>query len=137
MYMHMIRYGSKLKGMIKESGYTLKQISEKIDVPASTIATWYRSEYPPLEGIVKMCNFFNIELSDFFADETKTKSTLPEYITQSDAAALKILNTAIDPKSRVEIKKMYIHAMKAVLVMYKDKLGHMPEFKKLFEDEEK
>lgn len=131
----MIRYGSKIKSMIKESGLTLKEISEKMDIPASTISSWYKSEYPPLEAIIKLCEFFGISVAEFFWDDSgELKKELPYYITKSDADILKILNTSIDPKTRIEIKHIFAGMLKIALLQHSDKIKHSPEFKELFKD---
>jgi len=131
----MIRYGSKLKGMIKDSGYTLKQISEKIDVPASTISSWYKSEFPPLEGIVKMCNFFKIELTDFFKDESKeTDESLLSYLSSQDREILNLLNAPNNTETRIAIKELFINSMKIFLLQHEHMLKNNPEYKKIFKN---
>ncbi len=131
----MTGYGTKLKNLIKDSGYTLKQISEKIEVPASTIASWYKSEYPPLEAIIKMCCFLKINLWEFFINDNEDlKNILPDYIKPEDAALFKLLNNDVDISIRIEVKKLMVQTMKVVLSGNVDKLKDKPEYKMLFGD---
>lgn len=133
----IMEYGTKLKKLVKDSGLTLQEISEGISVPPSTIVGWYKTIYPPLEQIVKMCNFFKIELWEFFLDNpAKLNKYMPDYIKAEDAAILKILNTSVDVKTRVEVKKLFVQAMKLILLQNAAKYRHMPEFQALFPDYE-
>jgi len=46
------------------SVYKLAQLSE---IPQSTIVTWYKKGHmPPVDKIERLCNTFNIPLSQFF-----------------------------------------------------------------------
>lgn len=132
-----MEYGSKIRQLIKDSGYSLQEVSEKIGVPAPTIAHWYKSIYPPLEQIVKICEFFKIELWEFFLDNpAKLNKYLPDYIKAEDAAILKILNTSVDVKMRVEVKKIFVQSLKLIVLQNAAKYRHMPEFQALFPDYE-
>jgi transcriptional regulator with XRE-family HTH domain len=129
-------YGEKLKNLREHYGYSQRELALKIGINQANISFWEKADYPSLDGITKVCEFLKIPIYEFFIEnENQLKNTLPDYITPSDAAVLKILNTAIDIKTRVEIKKVFIHTMKVALMQYKDKLQHMPEFKKIFGDE--
>ena len=130
----MIGYGTKLKNLIKDSGYTLKEISERIDVPASTIASWYKSEYPPLDSIIKMCEFFKINVWEFFInDNEELKKILPSFISTDEINMLKLINTRMDVEQRIIVKKAFLEIIKAVLINNEDKFKDLPEYKALFD----
>jgi len=132
--------GDKLKNLRKHYGFSQNDIAKKLEMSQHNVS-YYESQNELsglLEYIYKFCLMLNIPVADFFLEDIdELKKDLPDYITPADAAILKVLNTAVDAKTRIEVKSAFVHIMKAVLVKYQDKLGHMPEFKKLFGDEEK
>ncbi len=52
--------GDKIKDLIENSG---------INATISTISTWERNPYPPLQAIEKVCSHYQVPLWEFFADE--------------------------------------------------------------------
>ena len=130
----MTGYGTKLKNLIKDSGYTLKEISERIDVPASTIASWYKSEYPPLDSIIKMCQFFKIDTWEFFINGNEDlKKILPSFISTDEINMLKLINTRMDAETRTQVKKVFLEIIKTVLIKDEEKFKDIPEYKELFD----
>lgn len=127
--------GDKLRSLREYYGYSQSELGRHLEIPPRNISNYETISEPTgvLDYITKFCIFFKMPVAEFFMEDLEDlKNKLPDYITPADAAVLKILNTAIDPKSRIEIKKVFIHAMKAVLVMNQEKLGHMPEYRKIF-----
>ena len=59
-------YGGNLRELIKKSGLNQLQLAEKINVSGSTITHWCNAEYPPLEGVEKICKYLDVSLSEFF-----------------------------------------------------------------------
>jgi len=131
--------GEKLKSLRKHYGFTQAQLEEKLGVLQKNISNYESTNEPGgvLDYILKFCDLINMPVEEFFMEDLDDlKRKLPDYITPADAAVLKILNTAIDAKTRIEVKQVFIHTMKVALMQYKDKLQHMPEFKKLFGEED-
>jgi len=131
----VMNIGDKIKNMREYYGYSQTDIAKSLNVTQRNIS--YYESMPVatgiLEFIVEFCEFLKIPLAEFFIEDVEDlKKELPDYITPSDAAILKVLNTAVDTKTRIEVKEAFVHIMKAVLVRYEDRLKHMPEFKKLF-----
>ncbi len=130
--------GDKLKNLRKHYGFSQSDLADKLQISQNNIS-YYESMSDAtglLEHIIKFCELFKIPVVDFFIEDMEDlKQTLPDYITPSDAAILKILNTQVDIKTRIEVKEAFVHIMKAVLVKYQDRLSHMPEFQKIFGDE--
>jgi len=127
--------GEKLKALRKHYGFTQTELEKRLNILQKNISNYETISEPSgvLEYIIKFCALINLPVEEFFMEDVEDlKRKLPDYITPSDAAILKILNTAVDVKTRIEVKQVFIHTMKAVLMQYQDKLGHMPEFKKLF-----
>jgi len=127
--------GDKLRSLREYYGYTQSELGRKLEVPPRNISNYETIVEPTgvLEYIVQFCDFLKIPVAEFFIEDVEDlKRDLPDYITPADAAILKVLNTAVDAKTRIEVKSAFVHIMKAVLVKYQDKLGHMPEYKKLF-----
>jgi len=131
--------GEKLKQMRKHYGYSQSDLSRLLEVPQTSISNYEsQSEVTGmLDYIYKFCEILKIPVADIFIEDLSTlKKNLPDYITIEDAAMFKILNTAIDQKTRMEVKSAFVNIMKAVLIQYADRLEHMPEYKKLFGDTE-
>lgn len=61
-----MKYGSRLREVIKDSEYNQVELAEKIGVSKSTISFWINAEYPPLDGIEKVCNEIGMPLYAFF-----------------------------------------------------------------------
>lgn len=129
--------GEKLKSLRKYYGYTQTDLEKRLDIPQKNISNYESTSEPfgMLEYILKFCALINIPVAEFFMENIEDlKRELPDYITPSDAAILKILNTSVDIKIRIHVKQAYANIIKAILVQYEDKLGHLPEFRALFGD---
>lgn len=64
-----MNYGYKIKWLIKNKGLSQRDVAKGINVPEMTLSNWTRMEFPPLEGIVLVCNYLQEPLSRFFLDE--------------------------------------------------------------------
>ena len=59
----------------KNRGWTEYQLAESSGLPQSTISSWYRKNMmPSLSSLEKICNAFDITLSQLFAEENDTVS---------------------------------------------------------------
>lgn len=124
-------YGKKIKWMREHYGYSQRELANKIGVPPSTISFWEKSEYPSLEGIVKICNAFNLNIWEFFIDDhNELKKILPSFITIEDATLIKIINTESDFNTRSEIKKAFVSITKAVLAHKPEIVKQLPVYEK-------
>ncbi len=129
----MIIHGLKIKKLIKDSGDKLKEVSEAINVPSSTIASWYNLEYPPLDGVKKICDYYKITLWQFFLDDyDELKEYIQDFIETEDAALLKLINTRMSIEERIQIKKAFLEVAKLVLLSNEEKFKDLPEYKALF-----
>ena len=54
--------------MIKNSGYTQKELAALLNVSESTLSRWVLKEAPELEGVIAVCKTLNVPLSKFFSD---------------------------------------------------------------------
>lgn len=53
-------------------GWSEYQLAEQSGLTQSTISAWYRKKlYPTIPSLEKICNAFDITLSQFFADKTE------------------------------------------------------------------
>lgn len=61
-----------------ERGWTEYELAERSGLPQSTISSWYRKNMlPTISSLEKICNAFNITLSQFFnEDERLTTITI-------------------------------------------------------------
>ncbi|HOP27919.1 MAG TPA: helix-turn-helix transcriptional regulator [Spirochaetota bacterium] len=130
-------YGEKLKKIRDYYGYSQRDLADKLEVPYSTLSFWERADYPSLEGIVKICEFFKINIWEFFIEDFEEfKKILPDFIETSDAAVMKLVNTRMDIETRIQVKKMFLDIVKLALAKDKDKLKDLPEYKALFGEEQ-
>lgn len=84
----MIDILKKITDLRIERNWTEYQLAEKSDIPQSTISSWYRKNFlPTIPSLYKICEAFNITLSDFFNEDTKMTS-----LTQSQSELLKSCN---------------------------------------------
>ena len=130
--------GEQLKVLREHSGYSQSELAKKLDVPQTSISNFESRQ--DLNGILdyifKLCTFIDMPVFEFFMKYDKiSKKDLPPYITKDDAEIFKILNTAVDIKTRIEVKKLFVQTMKIVLLQSADKIKHMPEFKALFPED--
>jgi transcriptional regulator with XRE-family HTH domain len=62
-------YGHKLKQIREANNLTQRQLEAKLGLGDSVISKWEKMAFPPLEGLEKACECFNIPLWQFFAPE--------------------------------------------------------------------
>lgn len=121
--------------MREHYGYSQRELAEKIGIPSTTLSFWERSEYPSLEGIIKICEVFKLNLWEFFIDDySGIKKTLPDHITSDDSALLRLLNTEVNIETRIQVKKAFLEILKLVLMHKSNDLSYMPEYRHLFRD---
>jgi len=65
-----MNYGNRLKWLIKNKGFSQREIALSLDVPESTLSDWTSLEYPSLESIESICVILQIPLSRFFAEDS-------------------------------------------------------------------
>lgn len=129
-------YGEKLRKLRDHYGHSQRELANKLDIPSTTISSWERTEYPSLEGIIKICNFYKISLWEFFIDDFEEfKKILPDFIESSDAAMLKLINARMDAETRIQVKKIFLEIIKTALIKDEAKFRTLPEYKALFDKE--
>lgn len=58
-------FSQNLKYFMKLHGKTKKNISEELNIPYSTVTSWYKGEYfPRIDKVEALANYFEIEVSD-------------------------------------------------------------------------
>lgn len=59
----------KIRKLRLERNWTEYQLAENSGLPQSTISSWYRKNMQPsISSLEKICDAFNINLSQFFTD---------------------------------------------------------------------
>lgn len=62
----------RIAALRQERNWTEYQLSVKSTLPQSTISSWYRKKMlPSLTSLEKICDAFDITLSQFFTSETE------------------------------------------------------------------
>jgi transcriptional regulator with XRE-family HTH domain len=65
-----MHYGNRLKWLIKNKGFTQKDVAVTLGVPETTLSDWTVKEFPPLEAVESICGILQIPVSRFFAEDT-------------------------------------------------------------------
>ncbi|PKL17923.1 MAG: hypothetical protein CVV49_08495 [Spirochaetae bacterium HGW-Spirochaetae-5] len=65
-----MNYGSRLKWLIKNKGFSQRDIAADLGVPESTMSHWTTTDYPPLDQIESICKILQIPVSRFFAEDS-------------------------------------------------------------------
>ena len=66
----MINVLERITSMRETRHWTEYQLAEKSGLTQSTISSWYRKNmYPSIPSLIKICDAFDISLSQFFLDE--------------------------------------------------------------------
>ncbi|MBD5091844.1 MAG: helix-turn-helix transcriptional regulator [Clostridiales bacterium] len=54
-------YGTRIRDLRKEHGYTQKQLAEILQVDFRTVSFWETERFEPnIEQLIKLCNTFNV-----------------------------------------------------------------------------
>jgi len=87
-----MNYGSRLKWLIKNKGFSQRDIAVELGVPESTMSHWTTTDYPPLDQIESICRILQIPVSRFFAEDSD------QYVEVSlqEQELLKVFNTFSD-----------------------------------------
>lgn len=65
----------KITFLRQKRNWTEYQLAMRSGLPQSTISSWYRKNLQPsIASLEKICNAFQITLSQFFEEDTKTTS---------------------------------------------------------------
>ncbi len=133
--------GEKLKYLREYYGYSQSKLSKMLGIPQTSISNYEQQDEVSgmLDYIHKICKLFNIPVHEFFMNDISKgeyDEKLPSHITPEWNEALKILNTQVDIKTRIEVTKAFIQIMKITLSKYSDRLKDNPEYQKLMRDTE-
>lgn len=130
--------GEKLKSLREYYGYSQNDIAKLLNTTQRNVS-YYESMTEVtglLEYVMKLCGIFKMPVKDFFIENiSELKKELPDYIEPEQAALLKILNTSVDVKTRIQVLKVFTEVMKTVLLQHESRLKHLPEFRELFKNE--
>lgn len=94
-----MKYGSRLREIIKAHPINQAEVADKIGVSKSTISFWINSEYPPLDGIEAVCKVIGIPLYKFFMTDEDVKE-----LTGVDPEFLEIVKMVKHMPEEVQIK---------------------------------
>lgn len=57
----------RIRQLREARGWSVYRLATLSGIPQSTIATWYQKNlYPPIDKLEKLCDVFDITLSEFF-----------------------------------------------------------------------
>ncbi|MBE5925467.1 MAG: helix-turn-helix transcriptional regulator [Lachnospiraceae bacterium] len=73
----MIDILKRINQLRVERGWSEYQLSVKADITQSTISSWYRKNMlPSIPSIQKICNAFDITMSQFFIEDSDMTTTI-------------------------------------------------------------
>ncbi len=63
----------RIKDLLKERDWTMYQLSQRADIPQSTLSNLFaRNNAPSIPTLEKICKALGISLAEFFGSETDT-----------------------------------------------------------------
>ena len=75
----MVDVLERITKMREERNWTEYQLAEKSGLTQSTISSWYRKNiFPTIPSLIKICDAFEISLSQFFLDDEEKSIFLTE-----------------------------------------------------------
>lgn len=89
---------SNLEQRIAESGYTQKEIAEKLGVSKSSVTNWIKGKNSPdVELVVPICKLLNITIKEFYGEiddmvETKNSPSAAEAAPGDDRISMEESN---------------------------------------------
>lgn len=87
----MINVLERITTMREARHWTEYQLAEKSGLTQSTISSWYRKNmYPSIPSLIKICDAFDISLSQFFLDEDNNTVLLSDKQLNLLAASSKL-----------------------------------------------
>jgi len=97
-------YGKKLKWLIKNKGFSQRDIAIKLGLPESTISALMYKEFPDLEKIDAICKVLNVPISRIFLSDTDSlievteqeRELLTAFRDFSDSKKVKVLRIVKD-----------------------------------------
>ena len=87
----------KITTLREERHWTEYQLAEKSGLTQSTISSWYRKNLlPTIPSLMKICDAFEITLSQFFLEDSNQSIVLNERQIQFLEASAKLDKTQMD-----------------------------------------
>ncbi len=74
-----IRISMRIKELLKQRNWSIDYLAEKADLKYSTLQSWVKGKTTPkVELLAKLCNAFEISLSEFFMEKSIDIELTPE-----------------------------------------------------------
>jgi len=76
-------YGNKIRKFREEKNLSQEFIAEKTGMPQTSISTWERSEFPPIEFVIEALKILkpNMKLWEFFIEDiSELDSYMPHWL---------------------------------------------------------
>lgn len=72
------RIGIKLKNLRTQSGYTMREVADKVGIHFTYVGKIENGKIPNLEILEKLCNVYGIEMSSLFGDGVEVPKQLQD-----------------------------------------------------------
>lgn len=98
--LNLFNYSSKIKNLRESAGLSSSKLSSELGMTSSTIsAIEIGKNLPSLQLLEKICDYFEISLSDFFAEEGKDKNKSD--LSDEERYILKLWNSSDENAKRL------------------------------------
>ena len=84
---------SKIQELLDERNWSLYKLAKESNIPYSSLNSLFvKDNQPTVSTLEKICNGFNITLSEFFAENTPYRNDIPN-ITEDEKIVLNVFRT--------------------------------------------
>jgi transcriptional regulator with XRE-family HTH domain len=99
-----VHQGNKLKHLIEKSDFTIQQVSEKTDMPRSTLYDLFKKSDIPRDTLEIFCELLGVNIREFFPDIANASSN-PETPYEVLVERVKSLEEMIKAKDVIIISQ--------------------------------
>ena len=97
--------GSRLRELRKERGLTQAELARQIGIQQSDLSRMEKGEYRvSLDNLFKILGVFDLDLADFFGDQSETKELEQQPLSRQDMKILHLLRE-LSPEGRAEVQE--------------------------------
>jgi len=97
--------GGRLRQLRKDRGLTQAELARQIGIQQSDLSRMEKGEYRvSLDNLFKILGVFELDLADFFGDDTKASDAIQQPLSRHDMKILHMLRE-LSPSGRAEVQE--------------------------------
>ncbi len=101
----VVAVGSRLRQLRKERNLTQAELARQIGIQQSDLSRMEKGEYRvSLDNLFKILAIFDLDLADFFGDESKVSKQVQQPLSRADMKTLHLLRE-LSPEGRAEVQE--------------------------------